>query len=276
MDGALVGKLVLKSRHRLLCGDSTNAEDVNRAVDRRGADLCFTSPPYNAGDNRLGGNKSRVDSKYVGNKDDKSEQEYFDLLRAFTGLSLAVCKAAVVNIQQLAGNKRAVLQWMSDAAPQFVDMAIWAKDSAPPQMAPNVLNSEHELLVIFSALPSASRAVPFANWHGDVGTLYRGAGQKDRAVAKLHAATMPTHLPLWVMQVLCPKARTIFDPFMGSGTTLVAAEQVGRACCGIDREPVYVDVTCRRFAALSGQEAVLESTGQTWTQTAKQRGVSVG
>ena len=58
------------------------------------------------------------------------------------------------------------------------------------------------------------------------------------------------------------------DPFLGSGTTLIAAEQLGRTCYGIEIEPRYVDVTIRRWIALTGESPVRESDGAKWTELA--------
>ena len=69
--------------------------------------------------------------------------------------------------------------------------------------------------------------------------------------------------------------RGIYEPFSGSGTTIIAAEQLGRRCFAIEIEPLYVDVAVRRWQKLTGKDAVLESTGKTWAETAAERGVSV-
>lgn len=176
----------MRSRHRILCADSTKPEDVARVCFDR-ADLCFTSPPYNAGDNSLAacGRTQLTASKYLNDSDHRTDDEYFDLLKKFTDAALDVCSAAVINIQQLAGNKRVVLRWLAANADRFVDMAVWDKESAPPQMTPNVLNNQHELLVILAADPEPTRAIPFANWHGTVPTIYTGGGS---VIARQHTS----------------------------------------------------------------------------------------
>jgi DNA modification methylase len=58
----------------------------------------------------------------------------------------------------------------------------------------------------------------------------------------------------------------VLDTFMGSGTTLIAAERTGRVCYGLELDPHYVEVALDRWAALTGQEPVLEATGETLTQ----------
>lgn len=269
------GDLWLLGNHRLLCGDATDGGDVAMVMDRGRADLCFTSPPYNTGNNRLGGNSSMMESKYIDNDDNRDESEYLSLLNGFTVTALNACEAAIVNIQQLAGNKTAVLEWMHAHAHRFVDIAIWDKESAPPQMSAGVLSNQHELLVILSAQDSPTRVVPFSNWHGGVATVYKGGGQRNKDAAFVHAATMPLHLPAWVMGTLCPLARSIYEPFSGSGTTIIAAEQLARRCFAIEIEPLYVDVAVRRWQKLTGKDATHSETGKTWKETAAERGIEV-
>jgi len=100
-----VKTLKLKSQHRILCGDSTKPEDVERLMDGQTAALCWTSPPYNLGENSLGGNKNRVDSKYLNDDDNRPQDEYRQFLEQFTAIALKVCRTVAVNLQSLAGNK---------------------------------------------------------------------------------------------------------------------------------------------------------------------------
>jgi len=258
--------------HRLMCGDSTDGGDVKLCLNGERASICFTSPPYNAGGNPMAGHLAGSESKYIGDDDDKTGAEYLRLLHSFTDAALAGCASIVVNIQQLAGNKRAVVRWMAHYADHLVDTVVWDKQTAPPQMASNVLNSQHEYLVIMAS-EGASRSVPFADWHGTVSTVYAAPGQKDNAVSALHAATFPIHLPLWIMQVLCPKASSVYEPFSGSGTTIIACEQLKRRCFAIEIEPRYVDVGVRRWQKLTGKSATLE--GKTFEEVAAERGVKL-
>lgn len=70
-------------------------------------------------------------------------------------------------------------------------------------------------------------------------------------------------------------APEVYEPFCGSGTTIVACEQLDRRCFAIEIEPVYVDVAVRRWQKLAGKDATLESTGRTWREMAADRGVSL-
>lgn len=63
----------------------------------------------------------------------------------------------------------------------------------------------------------------------------------------------------------------VYDPFLGSGTTVIAAETEGRRCFGLELNPIYVDVIVRRWQELTGLKATLEATGKTWDETADER-----
>ena len=252
----------VQARHRILCGDSTRAADVERLMEGSAVSLTFTSPPYNAGDNSLGGNKNRVESKYVGVGDDRPADEYLKLLADFTALALAHSRTVAVNLQSLAGNKIAVLEWIHRFRERFVDRMVWFKGQGQPAMAANVMNSRFEDIWILSPEERPSRAIPTGRFHSTVSNVYEGRGASGENVApEIHAASMPVHLALHVLTSLDGTGGAVYEPFCGTGTTIIAAEQLGRRCLAIELVPQYVDVAVRRWQEFTGRRAVLERTG---------------
>ena len=252
----------VQARHRILCGDSTRAADVERLMEGSAVSLTFTSPPYNAGDNSLGGNKNRVESKYVGVGDDRPADEYLKLLADFTALALAHSRTVAVNLQSLAGNKIAVLEWIHRFRERFVDRMVWFKGQGQPAMAANVMNSRFEDIWILSPEERPSRAIPTGRFHSTVSNVYEGRGASGENVApEIHAASMPVHLALHVLTSLDGTGGAVYEPFCGTGTTIIAAEQLGRRCLAIELVPRYVDVAVRRWQEFTGRRAVLERTG---------------
>jgi len=253
---------VIQSRHRLICGDATDAAAVERLMDGQKPSLCFTSPPYNAGDNSLGGNKSRVDSKYVGVSDDRPAQEYLRLLVDFTALAMAHCQTVAVNLQSLAGNKTAVLDWIGQFKNHFVDRMVWFKGQGQPAMAANVMNSRFEDIWILSPAENPSRAIPTGRFHSTVSNVYEGHGASGENVApEIHAASMPAHLAVHVLESLDGTGGAVYEPFCGTGTTIIAAERLGRSCLAVELVPQYVDVAVKRWQDFTGKRAILERTG---------------
>ena len=254
------GDLWVLGDHRVLCGDSTKAEDVARLMAGVKADLCFTSPPYALGKSvSLSGNKI-MSAKANAYDDHEDNAEGWDqLMRGwFSASDKAVSDVWVVNVQPLAGNKRDLVQFIADNAKRLVDFVTWDKGHAAPAMASGVMSSSFEWMVIFSTKDNASRAVPLSSWRGTVQSVYSAPPQRNNDFSKVHAATMPIHVPAWVMQTLCDQAKSVYEPFCGTGTTLIAAEQLGRKCYGMEISPAYCDVIVQRWEKLTGKTATLE------------------
>jgi DNA modification methylase len=255
------GDLWILGEHRVLCGDSTKAEDVASLMAGGKADLCFTSPPYALGKSvSLSGNKTMSAKANAYDDHEDNAEGWGQLMRGwFSASDKAVSDVWVVNVQPLAGNKRDLVQFIADNANRLVDFVTWDKGHAAPAMASGVMSSRFEWMIIFSTKENASRAVPLSSWRGTVQSVYVAPPQRSNDFSKVHAATMPIHVPLWVMQTLCDQSKSIYEPFCGTGTTLIAAEQLGRKCYGMEISPAYCDVIVKRWENLTGEKAVLSN-----------------
>jgi DNA modification methylase len=267
------GDLWLLGEHRLLCGDSTKAEDVERLMAGAKADLCFTSPPYALGKSvALSGNKAMAaKANPYGDHEDNADEWDRLMRRWFSASDAAVSDAWVVNVQPLAGNKRDLVRFIADNAGRLVDVATWDKGHAAPQMAAGVMASRFEWMIIFAAKDGASRAIPLSSWQGTVQSVYIGPPQRSNEFSKVHAATMPLHVPAWVMQTLCDQSKSVYEPFCGTGTTLIVAEQLGRKCYGMEISPAYCDVIVQRWEKLTGKQATLDGSGMTFEEAKSAR-----
>jgi hypothetical protein len=255
------GDLWILGEHRLLCGDSTKADHVERLMAGAKADLCFTSPPYALGKSvALSGNKKMAAKANAYDDHEDNAADWAGLMSAWFGASdRAVSDAWVVNVQPLAGNKRDLVRFIADNAGRLVDVATWDKGHAAPAMAAGVMASRYEWMIIFAASDGASRAVPLSSWRGTVQSVYVAPPQRGNQFSDIHAATMPLHVPAWVMQTLCDQSKSVYEPFCGTGTTLIAAEQLGRKCYGMEISPQYCDVIVKRWEALTGRKAVRDA-----------------
>lgn len=166
----------------------------------------------------------------------------------------SVSDAQFVNIQMLADNKRQLMRFVADNAENLIDVIIWDKKKAPPQMQSNVLNNQFEFVFIFGG---QSRAIPYANFHGNINniiTLTTGVNE----YADIHRAVFPIAFPAELLKI-ASEAKSVIDVFGGTGTTLIACEQLDRTCYMCELDPKYIDVIIERWENFTGEKAVLIS-----------------
>jgi len=262
----VLGDVWLLGKHRLMCGDSTSIDAVDKLMDGEKVDMCFTSPPYALGNSAsLSGNKvmSKKGSAYTQHKD--NADEWANLMDGWWSASIPYVSAWVVNVQPLAGNKRNLFNWVNDRINQLCDFITWDKGHAAPAMAEGVMSSSFEWMIIFGP-ENASRSVPFSSWRGTIKNVYSAPPQRSNDFASIHAATMPIHVPEWVFSKLCDKAKSIYEPFAGTGTTLIACEKTGRINRSMELDSKYCDVIIKRWQDFTGKIATHAETGQPFAE----------
>jgi hypothetical protein len=221
---------------------------VGRVVGGERAAICFTSPPYNAGESsKLTGNTHVKDNFYQEEySDNQSEGAYLDLLRGFTDLALSHCDYVFVNVQVLAGNKHAFLDYWYGYSDKFCDVAVWDKSHAAPAAALRVMDSRFEFVLVFGG--NGSRAIGTREFRGMVHNVYTGSPQRHNENADLHAATFPLDLPEYFIKTFTNDGEIVFEPFNGTGTTLLACHNLNRKCRAIEISPAYVAVSLQRMS----------------------------
>ena len=246
----VLGDLFDIGEHRLLCGDSTDSDSVAKLMNGKKANMAFTSPPYNAGKSEaLSGNTHTTDNKYNEYNDNKKQSDYLDLLIGFTNNAILNSEYLICNIQSLAGNKIALIEYLHNYKNNFIDVAIWDKGHGAPAMAENVMTSAWEYMFFISSKENASRAIPNANFRGTIPNIYRGNPQRKNEFSNVHAATFPIDLPEWALQ-FTKQGDIVLDQFLGTGTTMVAAHQLNRKCYGMELDPKYCQVIVDRMKKL--------------------------
>ena len=155
-----------------------------------------------------------------------------------------------------------------------LNLIVWAKTNAGMG---SLYRSQHELLPLFK-----NGSAPHVNnvelgkrgrWRSNVWT-YPGAsslGSDARRGLKDHPTVKPTAMLEDALLDLTNRGDIVIDPFLGSGSTLIAADKTGRVCRGVELDPLYVDVIVRRYEAATGEPAVLVETGETFSALAARR-----
>ena len=247
--------------HRIMCGDSTSAEDMAKLMQGEKSVLCFTSPPYNAGVSaQLSENTSIDDNFYKKEYDDnQSSEKYLQLLFGFTELALMNAEYVFVNLQMLSGNKTAVIDYLTKFKNFFSDVAIWDKGHAAPALAQRVMDSRFEFVLMFSQ--KGTRQVGTREFRGMVHNVYSGSPQRHNEFADVHAATFPVEFPRHFIETFTNPGELIFDPFIGSGTTIVACEDIRRVVRAMDISSLYCSVVLERLSALGLEPKLIVRNG---------------
>ena len=259
------GDVWMLGKHRVMCGDSTRAESWG-AIAMPGRVAVFTSPPYGAG------NVAKLRDHYVPNAETRKSfygehkdnpSEWLDLMNGWCSLAVEHAECVVCNVQMLADNKRQMMEWAHQFRGRLVDVLVWDKVNGAPQMQRNVLTNVFEWCFVFSRSDGASRALPMASFHGNVGNIVRIDPRSEKnEVAAIHRAVMPCSLASWFLENVVPECDSVIDPFGGSGTTMIACEAAGKASALIEMDPRYCDVIVKRWQDFTGKTATLEATGE--------------
>lgn len=252
-----IGDVWICGNHRVMCGDSTLIDDVEKLMNGDKADILFASPPYNVGKTPNGN-----DNKYREYKDNQTEQEYLSLLIDFTNNGLLFSDYVFCNVQSVAGNKTILIDYLYQLKEKFADTIIWDKETAEPAMARRVLNSRFEYIHIFSN--DATRAVGKKDFRGDVPNVFKLNSRAGKEFAKIHKATFRVELPEYFIDKFVETS--VMDLFGGTGTTMIAAEKKKVKSFLMEIDSVYCDVIIKRWQDFTGKDAILESTQQKFNE----------
>ncbi len=272
----IVGDIWYLGEHRLYCGDALDPSVVDALLGNERAAAIFADPPYNLKiDGMVSGNGQVTHREFEMAAGEMTPAEY----GAFLSKSLSVMQA-----RSIAGAVIFVcMDWrhIEDliAAGRLnqlplINLCVWAKTNAGLGA---FYRSQHELIAVFK-----NGAAPYQN-NVELGRFgrnrtnvwnYPGASSFPRKNAEALLHLHPTVKPVGMVAdaiLDCTKPNdVVFDPFVGSGTTILAAERTRRRAFGIELDPRYVDVAIQRWQSLTGRHAS-HAQGGLYADLAKQR-----
>jgi DNA modification methylase len=207
------GDLFTLGRHRVMCGDSTKAEDVARLMRGEKAELCFTDPPYNVG------------RTYTENTNDQRDD-----YRAWSLGWFSIAGGCAANVAFSCGHPN---------VPMWAGIKEWK-------------------WIICWYKPNAMLGSPFgfSNWEPVLfyGTTKSRGGDvvnvpivPDKELDGKHPVPKQIGFGIKFLELLTDSGHLVLDPFLGSGTTLIAAEKLNRTCYGMEIDPKYCDVIIKRY-----------------------------
>jgi site-specific DNA-methyltransferase (adenine-specific) len=225
---AKLGDIWQLGRHRLMCGDSTDKETVELLMDGKKADMVFTDPPYNIG-------YQGVSDKRTIKNDKMTDEDFVDFLEK----ALMPCETMYVCCSWQYSHL--FRQALENIGQKIKAMIVW--DKVNPAQHLDKYFKQHEIIWYCGAF-------------GGEKTLRGDVWQCKRQKNTVHPTMKPLELIGMALQDQ-PKKKTVYDGFGGSGSTLIACEQLDRTCYMMELDPKYCDVIIKRWETLTGEKAVL-------------------
>ena len=233
----VLGDLIEIGEHRLLCGDSTDSEQVAKLMNGEKADMVHTDPPYNI--NYEGGSKKR---EKIAN--DKLEDFPKFLYDAYTTLSTVLKKGGAIYVWHASSETHNFIQQFLNAGFLFKSYIVWNKNNST--FGRSDYHWKHEPC-IYGWLDGGSH-----KWYGD--RKQTTVWDMDRpSRSEEHPTMKPIHLCTKPMENSSKVGDIIIDTFLGSGSTMVAAHQLNRKCYGMELDPKYCQVIVERMLNLDSE-----------------------
>jgi DNA modification methylase len=263
--------------HRVKCGDSTNSDDILNLMAGEKANLCFTSPPYWVG----------KEYEYQDNEE-QINQFIYDVTNGIAYAVSPICGRIVINtgtasINRIDKKRKVEILPLIDKWQQALrehgwlmrHLRIWAKrGQLPATISPksDIIDQHNEYLASFAVDEDTyielygktdkdySQVITFWTPEEDqrgqerLGTKWAQQGLWDdiqgaKSAGGTHTAAFPLEVPARNILLYTKEGEKVFEPFLGSGTTLIAAEQLNRICFGMELSAKHVDTSIRRFVA---------------------------
>ncbi len=266
------GDLWLLGSHRLLCGNAQSPVDFETLMTGRQAGMVISDPPFNVRvDGHVGG-KGKIKHREFGMASgEMSEAEFTGFLK--TTFELMCRHSSDGSIHTIFMDWRhlgEILAAGNTTYTEFMNLCVWAKHQAGMG---SLYRSQHELALIFkngkSPHQNNIQLGRFGRYRTNVwqypGIQSMRKGEEGDLLA-LHPTVKPVRMIADAILDVSKRGDIVLDPFLGSGTTLLAAERVGRICYAMELDPLYVDTAIRRWQMVTGMDAVSSVNGVTFTQ----------
>lgn len=257
---AKLGDIYQLGNHRLMCGDSTNESDVDLLIGDENIKCIFTSPPYNMNSNM-----------YENYNDNLKSEEYINFnLNVINNWKRHLKGYLFWNISYNKNTRWEFIEILHKIVKEtnlrYLELIIWDKGHAIPITSKDMLTRQYEDILMVSTddvikdidimyLGTTEKRACFNKKKGKGITNYWKIDTNNIQLDN-HKACFPVSLPAKAIKLTTNEGDIIADCFGGSGTTLIAAEQLHRKCYMMELDPQYVDVIIDRWEKYTGQKAV--------------------
>lgn len=268
-----LGDLWQLGKHRLLCGSALDRDDLDRLMGMERASVAFLDPPYNVSVGSIVGRGQIKHAEFAMASGEMSQAEFESFLRD------ALCVAASFSVDgavhYVCMDWRHIGELLRAGAEHYhaiLNLVVWDKTNAGQG---SFYRSQHELIAVFRNGKSPHLNNVELGKHGrNRSNVWRYAGVNTFRRGRMddlaaHPTVKPVAMIADALKDCSRRGDLVLDTFCGSGSTILAAERVGRQARAIELEPRYVDAAVRRWQALTRKDAVNAATGLTFDETAE-------
>jgi DNA modification methylase len=273
---SVLGDLWQLGAHRLLCGNALLIEDYQRLLGQHKAHIVFADAPYNVAVDGHVTNNGRVQHReFAMASGEMTSVEFTNFLeRTFVNL---IAFSTDGSIHYLCMDWRHLSEILSAGSvyTELKNLCVWAKDNAGMG---SLYRSQHELVLVYKSGKAKHvnnvQLGQYGRYRSNVwnypGVNSFGRSTDEGNLLALHPTVKPVAMIADALYDCSNRGDIVLDPFLGSGSTLIAAERTGRLCYGIELDPLYVDTAIRRWQKQTGLKAIHAVSGLSFDQTSEQ------
>ena len=273
-----VGDLWLLGKHRLVCGSALDPNSYSTLMGNRRADVVFIDPPWNVPiEGHVCGNGSVRHREFPMASGEMSELEFISFLSS--SLRLLARYSTSGSVHFVCMDFRHMGELLAASKPVYdslLNLCVWVKNSGGMG---SFYRSQHELVFVFRNGKGQQRNNVQLGQYGRNRTnvwQYPGVNtfskQTDEGnLRALHPTVKPVAMVAEALLDCSARGAFVLDSFLGSGSTLIAAERTGRVCHGIELDPIYVDTSVKRWESYSGDHAIHAITKKRFDEVAHEQ-----
>jgi DNA modification methylase len=269
-----LGDLWLLGGNRVFCGNSLDSASYRELMQDERAAMVFTDPPYNVAiDGHVGGKGAIQHREFAMASGEMTEEQFTEFLAQ--SCKLLAADSIDGSLHFICMDWRHITELMlagKQAYTELKNLCVWAKDNGGMG---SLYRSQHELVFVFKHGKASHcnnvQLGQFGRYRSNVWS-YPGVNSFSRSTEEgnllaLHPTVKPVALVADAILDCSRRGDIVLDAFLGSGTTVIAAEKTGRRCFGIELDPRYVDTIIRRWQAFTKLEAQHARTGKSFAES---------
>lgn len=256
-----LGDIYQLGNHRLMCGDSTQEADIRKLMEDKKAKCLFTSPPYNMASQMYKSYEDNLESQIYIEFNLNVVKAWTNYLKGYLFWNISYNKNSRWEFIEI------IYKLLKETNLKFMELIVWDKGHAMPIVSQDMLTRQYEDILLLGNEEEMARDMELYYLGNTEERAYfnktKGKGITNywrittgNTQLENHKACFPVKLPSRAIELTTNKNDIVIDCFGGSGTTLIACEQLNRSCYMMELDPVYCDVIIKRWEQFTGKKAV--------------------